>query len=312
MTRFTLASIRTFAARTAGAAMLAACAVGAQAQPVSAEDSAFYLAINIDAIRDGQASATLYEFIDDEMLDELRDEFGGEAVDAIDGISIFGTGDGQTPVILLHGDIPQSARDHFVDRLFKEKENVELLTQHGRNYFAFGDVQLDWDGVDSEGDHDALLLAFGDRGQTMITPHPEAMGEFLREGFVPDAVMARDLMVLKADRALAQGGLNNRHSAFSGNGGAWESELFRKVDRIGMVVADDVDALRISIEAHTASPELARALENIVKGIVSLKALSSDAADKLEWLDTLQITTNDSVTRLDALVPAQALQAIVD
>lgn len=312
MTRFSLASIRTFMARTAGAAMLAACAVSAQAQPVSAEDSAFYLAINIDAIRDGQASAALYAFIDDEILDDLRDELGSDAVDAIDGISIFGTGDGQTPVILLHGDIPQSARDRFVDELFKEKKDVELLTQHGRNYFAFGDVQLDWDGVESEGDHDALLLAFGDRGQTMITPHAEAMGEFLREGHVPDAVMARDLMVLKADRALAQGGLNNRHSAFSGNGGAWESELFKKVDRIGMVVADDVDVLRISIEAHTASPELARALENIVKGIVSLKALSSDAADALEWLDTIQITTNDSVTRLDAMVPAEALKSIVD
>lgn len=50
----------------------------------------------------------------------------------------------------------------------------------------------------------------------------------------------------------------------------------------------------------------------IVKGIISLKALSSDAADKLEWLNTLRITTSDGVTRLDALVPAEALQALVD
>jgi|SRR6056297_2592410 len=312
MKRFSIASIRSLAARIAGVALLSISVAGVQAQPVSAEDSAFYLAINIDAIRDGQASAALYAFIDNEVLDELRDEFGSEAVDAIAGISVFGTGDHQTPVILLHGDIPQAARDRFVDKLFKEKKEVELLTDHGRNYFAFGDVQLDWDGVESDGDHDALLLAFGDRGQTMITPNPEAMSEFLREGSLPDAVMAEDLMVIQADRALAQGGLNNRHAAFSANGGAWESELFRKVDRIGMVVADDAEALRISIEAHTASPELAQALENIVKGIVSLKALSSDAADKLEWLDSLQINSSDSVTRLDALVPAESLKAIID
>lgn len=312
MTRFTLASLRILFARTAGAALLVLGAVGVQAQPISAEDSAFYLAINIDAIREGQASATLYTFIDDEILDELREEFGSDAVDAIDGISIFGTGDGQTPVILLHGNIPQLARDRFVDKLFKEKKDVELLTEYGRNYFAFGDVQLDWDGVESDGDHDALLLAFGDRGQTMITPHPDAMSEFLREGYVPNAVMAEDLMVLKADRALAQGGLNNRHSAFSANGGAWESELFRKVDRIGMVVADDAEALRISIEAHTASPELAEALGNIVKGIVSLKALSSEAAEKLEWLDTLQIDSDDNVTRLNASIPAESLKVIID
>lgn len=312
MKRFMPALIRPLFARVGGIVLLSICAVGAQAQPVSAEDSAFYLSINIDAIRDGEASAALYTFIDNEILDDLRDEMGSDAINAIDGISVFGTGESQTPVILLHGDIPQSARDRFVDEIFEKKENVELLTQHGRNYFAFGDVQLDWDGVDSEGDHDALLLAFGDRGQTMITPHAEAMNAFLREGFLPDAVMAEDLMVLKADRALAQGGLNNRHVAFSGNGGAWESELFRKVDRFGLVIADDAEALRITIEAHTSSPELAQALENIVKGIISLKALSSDAADKLEWLDTLQINSDDRITRLDALVPAEALSEILN
>jgi len=311
MKRFALASIYPLAARAAGIVVLSIFALGAHAQPVSAKDSAFYLGINIDAIRDGQASAALYAFIDDEILDDLRDELGSDAVNAIDGISIFGTGDNQTPMILLHGDIPQSARDRFVDQLFKKTENVELLNEHGRNYFAFGDVQLDWDGVDSESDPGSMLLAFGDRGQTLITPNADAMSEFLRDGFVPDAVMNEDLMVLTADRALAQGSLNNRHSAFSGNG-AWESELFRKVDRFDLVVADNAEALSITIEAHTSSPELARALENIVKGIVSLKALSSDAADKLEWLDTLQVNSDDRITRLDALVPAEALREILE
>ncbi|MEX2499058.1 MAG: hypothetical protein WD397_09330 [Wenzhouxiangellaceae bacterium] len=312
MKTFTLASLRTSLARTACAAMLAACAAGVQAQPISAEDSAFYLSINIDAIRDGRASAPLYDFFDNSVLKSLRNELGHAAVDAIDGVSIFGTGDHQAPVILLHGDIPQSARDRFVDELFKEKENVELRTKHGRNYFAFGNVQLDWNGIDNE-DHDGtLLLAFGDRGQTMITPDADSMDTFLHEGFVPDAVMAEDLMVLKADRALAQGGLNNRHPVFSGSGGAWESELFRKVDRFGLIVADDADALRVTVEAHTASPELAQALENIVKGIVSLKALSSDAADKLDWLDTMHIVSDDRITRLDALVPAAALEEILN
>lgn len=318
MNRFPLSPIQSLFARAAGAAMLAVCAVGVQAQPVSAEDSAFYLAINIDAIRDGQASAALYSVIDQKILDKLRAQLGSDAVDAIDGVSIFGTGDNQTPVILLHGDISQTARDRFVDKLFKKKDDVELQTEHGRNYFAFGDhfsfgdAQLHWDGGESENHHDPLLLAFGDRGQTMITPNPDAMSDFLREGFLPNAVMAEDLMVLKADRALAQGGLNNRHMAFSGNGGAWESELFKKVERFGVVVADDAEALRISVEAQTSSPELAQALGNIVKGIISLKALSSDAAEKLEWLDTLQINSNDSITRLDVTVSAEALGQLID
>lgn len=311
MKRFTLVSLQSLAARAVCALILAACAFSVQAQPVSAEDSAFYFGINIDAIRDGQASAPLYAYIDGEILDELRDEFGTGVVDAIDGISIFGVGESQTPVVVLHGDIPRSARDRFVDELFMKKDDVELLTAHGRNYFAFGDVQLDWNRDDGEHGHDSLLLAFGDRGQTMVTPNAEIMDNFLRRGFVPDAVMNEDLMVLKANPALAQGSLNNRHAAFSGGGG-WNSELFKKVDRFGLVVADGSDALRITVEAHTSSPELARALENIVKGTISLKALSSDAGGKLKWLDTLQIVSDDRIMRLDATVPADALRDIFD
>lgn len=312
MKRSKLDSTRSLIVRATGALMLAACAVGAKAQPVSAEDSAFYLAINIDAIRDGRASAPLYAFIDEEILDELRVELGSDAVDAIDGIGIYGTGDSQAPVVLLHGNIPASARDRFVDELFQEKGNVELLTRHGRNYFAFSDVQLEWEGVNNDDYDGSLLLAFGDRGQTMITPDDDAMSAFLREGFVPEAVMAEDLMVLKADRTLAQAGLNNRHSVFSDNGGVWESELFRKVDRFALVVADETEALGVTVEAHTASPEMAQALENIVKGIVSLKVLSEDAAEKLDWLDTLKILSDDSITRLEVRVPSAALEEILD
>src|SRR6056297_1441263 len=168
MKRFSLASVRSLAARVIGVALLSVSALGVQAQPISAEDSAFYLAINIDAIWNGQSSAPLYAYIDDNILQELREEFGSDAADQIAGISIFGSGESQTPVILLHGDIPQPARDRFVDSLFKGMEDVELLTRHGRNYFAFGDVQLDWNGHDGEDRNDSLLLAFGDRGQTMI------------------------------------------------------------------------------------------------------------------------------------------------
>lgn len=310
MTRRFLAPLR----RAAVLTVVACAATVAHAQPISAPDSAFYLSVNLEAMKQGQASAPLYAFFDDEILDELRDEFGTDLVDSLEGVSLFGSGPDQMPVVVLHGEIPRSARDRIVDQLFREHDDVELLTDQGRNYYAFGGLDLDWDGPrfkTGEG-HDALFLAFGEAGQTLITPDRTTLDDFLASGGLPEAVMSSELVVIQADRALAQGGLNGRHAVFGGSGGPWESEVFRKVDRLALLVAEGTTGLEIAVEAHSASSEVAQALQNIVQGIISLKALSSEVPKEFEWLDGVRISRDDHITRLDVAIPSSTLVEILD
>ena len=297
----------------AGIGFAAVVAVGtAQAQPLAAHDSSFYLSVNLDTMRDGAASKPLYRWFQQEVLDDVREELGVDLIDALNGVSIFGTGANQVPVLVLHGDIPRSARDHVVDTVFSEKGKVELKTAHGRNYYEFAELDLDWDGVENRfgQDHDALLIAFGDRGQSMVTPDPEIMDRFLRDGALAVSEMSSELMVLEAERPLARGGVNNRKG--SPRGGPWESRMFRQVERFGLVISDEDDAVSLTLEAESATPELAEAMANLVRGLVSLKVLSQDTDPDLEWLGALEITTRDRITRMQARVPAESLVSILD
>jgi len=305
--------VRTGGRLLAGIGIAAVLTAGAaQAQPLAAHDSSFYLSVNLDTMRDGAASRPLYQWFQQEVLDEVRDELGAGLVDAVNGISIFGTGQDQVPVLVLHGDIPRSARDELVDTVFSEKGEVELKTAHGRNYYEFAELDLDWDGVENRSgqDHDALLIAFGDRGQSMVTPDPEIMDRFLRDGGLAVAEMSPELMVLEAERPLARGGMNNRKG--SPRGVPWESKMFRQVERLGLVIADENDSVSLTLEAESATPELAEAMANLVRGLVSLKVLSEDTDSDLDWLAALEITALDRTTRMHVRVPAETLVSILD
>jgi len=296
-------------------AILVVAADPVRAQPVAASDSQFYLSVNIDALRGSDASEPLYRFLDGEVLDELRDEFGTGLVDAISGVSIFGTGADQAPAVVLHGIIPPTARDRIVDEVFRDKGEVELKTMHGRNYYEFADLELDWDGVEERegGRHDALLIAFGDRGQSMITPDPLLMDRFLRDGALPEAEMSPELMVLQAERPLAHAGMNN-HGERAGNRrhGPWESKMLRRVQRIGMVFADAGGSLAFTLEAESESAELAEAMANLVRGLISLKMLSEDPDPKMRLLDNVEVTTRESSVRLELTIPPEDLEKLLD
>jgi hypothetical protein len=191
------------------------------------------------------------------------------------------------------------------------------LTLHGRNYYAFGDVNIDLEGITvTDIDSDTLYLAFGERDQTLITPAEDVLDDFLRDGSFDLATLSSDLIVLRTDRTLMTGGLDTRHPVFGNGDGPWESSMFRNVETFGLVVADAVDEIAITIEARSASDTAAAALANIARGIVSLKALAQDEDGEpdpdLAWIDRLDIASDARVTRFSLGLPAEQLVQIID
>jgi len=284
--------------------------------PLAANDSAFYLQINIDRMRHGDAAAQLYQWLEREALKNVRAELGNDMIDQLDAISIFGHGAQQNPATVLHGSTTQLMRDDIIDRLFSEHNEVELLHKHDRNYYAFGDVDIKLDGLTiNEIDSDMLYLAFGEHDQTLITPAEDVLDSFLQQGSFQMQAMPQDLIIIQADRTLAQGGMNPKHKVF-GDQGAWQSSLFRNVEKFALVVADAEDNINISLEAHSADSTAATALTNIAQGMLSLKALADaedeDEDEDLAWVNRLKVSNDSNITRFDLGLPVQQLLQIID
>ncbi len=287
-------------------------AVTAQAQPIAAADSAFYIQVNLDEMRQSPSGSQLYAWVEDEVLEEIEEEFGANFTQSLDGISIFGAGEEQTPVVLLHGFLSQQARDAITDELFEGNQAEFTESRYGQEFFAIdGDGEFANGNIQFDGDEfDHLFLAFGDAGQTLVTPSEQALDEFLSNGAAFHGALSPDLIVVQATRPLVQGGLNTKHSVFKH--GPWESKFFQNVEQLGLVIADANDGFDIRAQAVSRTAAMAEAMGGIAKGLLSFKALADDGDDDMVWLENLEVSTQDNVTTFQLQIPAEHLLDAID
>ncbi len=304
-------TLTTLAAASLVCAVAASAVFNATAQPMAAADSAFYVQINLLEMRQSQAGSQLYDWVEDEVLDDLEDEFGADFITALDGISVFGAGEQQAPVILVHGFLAPDTRDMIIAKLFDENDSAVAQSRHGQTFYAVDADSFETDSLEINGkDIDNLFLAFGADNQTMITPSEDALDEFLRNGSFFENTLSPELIVVQANRPLLQGGLNTKHQVFKH--GPWESKFFQNVEQVGLVIADAGDDFEIRAQAVSQTPSMAEALGSIAKGLLSFKALAEEDGDDLSWLNNLDVSSSDNTTTFQLLIPARQLLDAID
>lgn len=299
--------------------LVATAAVEPQAtadRPFLAEDSAYFLQINFAEMRQSPAGSQLFDWVNDEILEEIADELGDDLgqdfAENLDGISIFGAGDEQDPVILLHGYLTQQLHDHLRSSLLEEGDAVSLESRNGIEYFAIDDHDIDFDVLKIDSDDDTIFYSIGNigHGQSLITTSEDVLDEFLNNGAMLNSALTSELIVLQANRPLLQGALNTRHEALSD--GPWESNFIKNVEQFGFVLADENDTFDIRLQAITKTPSMASALANLAEGLISLKTIADDGDGDLDWVDRLNISHDDNITQFNLQVPADQLIDILD
>lgn len=286
--------------------------------PFGASDSAYYIQVNFAAMRDTENGRRLLEWVDDEIFEEIADELGADVRDDLaqnfDGISIFGTGPDQDPVILTHGYLTESMHDLMRGHLDSaDADDVTRATRHGQDYYTFagGDIDLDFLDIDTDSG-DTVYFSIGNLGQgmSMMTTNEAIFDEFLANGATWNSTMTNDLIVIQANRALVQGGLNTDHDVFEH--GPWESKFFQNVEQVGLAITDAGDGFNVRAEAVSRTPEMAEALGNIARGLLSFKAMADIDDEDLGWLNNLQVSTDSSSTVFELQIPVDHLLDAID
>ena len=301
--------------------LLLALAVGltlttlATAQLHADRDSAFYLQVNLEAMRTSEAGQRLYGWAQKEVISEIESEFEVEVADDLTGISIFGMGESQDPVLLLHGNLSPTAVDQITTKMMAEADGVTEQSRGGQTWYEIGEIdgedfQLDFSG-DGENDHDQLFLSFGNGGQTLVTPSRAALESFIDNGGALAHSLPEELIVIEAANPLMQGGVDTR-SMMPGKQ-AWDSQLFRNVQQAALAISAEGDALSIEALTVSATPELALAMQNLIQGLISLHALSGDTdPEATAILGNLRVDNEDNITRFELTLPAETFVGIID
>jgi len=286
-------------------------------RPFGTEDSAYYIQVNFAAMRNGESGRQLMEWVNDEILEEIGDELGDSAADDLaqnfDGISIFGIGEDQAPAILTHGYLTEEMQDLLMGHLDDADADIVKNSNHGLDYYTLTEGSIDLDFFDVNTDlGESIYFSLGNlgQGQSLITTSQAAMDKFLANGARLDNELTNDLIVVQANNPLVQGGLNTKHNVFKN--GPWESQFFKNVEQLGLVIGDAGDAFSIRAEAISRTPSMAEALGSIAKGLLSFKALATEDNEDLSWLGNLQVSSNDNSTVFELQVPASDLLDVID
>jgi len=285
-------------------------------------DSAWYFHADFDAMRNGKASQGLYNWLNREVFQELREELGVDFDREAQRLTAFSGAD-QGPIIVIEGDFSAETRDKIVAIAAMDGE-LETFKSGGKAYYAFEGNRNHDDDDDGETDdnidihidslEDEAYVSVDVKGKIIVTHTKAQMEDLLaRNGRFQRQDGSRDaLFVLQAERNLIQAGVNAEE--FRDDGDGWDSNILKNTKKLAVVIADLGDKLGLEAQLLTTEPEMANSLASIIRGLISLQAFDDEMDPEVAAI--LQSTSVDvagSTLKIAlALAPEMVVSALED
>lgn len=306
--------------------LLAVPTLGQADMPNLPASATWYLHVDLDAMRTGEAGRSLYDWMEAEIFTEIRDEVGIDVGGETTQITAFAAA-GEGPVILVDGNISQDSKDKLLAMATAQSGgNLQPLESSGRTYYFFdgsdhGSAADDDNDGEEYHDHDldmgsldeSAYVSFALKNRVLITNSEKQMKSLLASnGKIERGKLEKNaLFVLRADRGLVQAGVNADGLEDTSD---WDSNILRNTRQVAVLLEDMGDKLGFEAQLLTNEVEMANAMASIVRGLISLQAFNDDLDPQLSSI--LQSTTVDvDGTRLKlalALDPEIVVSALED
>lgn len=271
--------------------------------------STWYLHIDLEQMRNSDAGKGIYEWLDDEVIEEINDETGIDLYDELDSLTAFSV-DGDGFVVSMEGDFSQETQDKLL-ALAAMAEDFEQRGSRNRTYYY---VQGDGDGeIRIEGTDDAAYFSFAVDNRILVTANEEQMQELLAnrgriagQGSHDDA-----LFVLTAERSFVQAGMDTENFDLDDNG--FDSNIARNTREVAIMVAEVAGKIAVEAQLVTTESEVADSLASIVRGLIALQIFSDDMdPDIAEVLRSTRVSVDDNRLKISLALSPDAVTAALD
>lgn len=275
----------------------------------------WYFHADFDAMRQGEASRPVYDWLDAEVFEELRSEIGIDLGKEAQRLTAF-SGAGEGPVILLYGKISQDTKDKIVAIAAADGE-LQTFKSSGKVYYFFdgdrdgkhhSDIDIDIESLEKE-----AYISVALKNKILITNTQDQMKKLLASnGKIESGKEEKNaLMVLRAERSLIQAGVNADKMDRDND---WDSNILRNTKQVAILMADLGDKLGIEAQLLANEPEIANSLASIVRGLISLQAFNDDIEPELaSLLQSTKVDVTGSTLKISmALHPDAVVSALED
>jgi hypothetical protein len=272
----------------------------------------WYAHVDLVGMRKGEAGKQLYDWLDREVFEELREEIGFDAAKEADALTALASPDGGI-MIVVDGSFSQMTRDRIV-ALGALSSEFNTLEFEGNPYFYMGGDGHDHDDSrwhDSNSLDNGAYVSVALKNKLVIAQSEPQMQRLLKsKGKIPgDYASGNALLILSAQQNLVQAGAN---AAGFGDDLGWDSNVLKNTRQIALLIAEASGKIAIEGQLITTDANVANSLASIVRGLISLQVFNDDLDPGVsEMLQSTSVSVNGmTLTVKLALDPATVMSVI--
>ncbi|MFK8051570.1 MAG: hypothetical protein AB8F65_01250 [Woeseiaceae bacterium] len=235
-------------------------------------DSHWYLHVDLDAMRTSGSGRQLYQWVNEEIFDDVRDDTGFDPDTEVSDITLYSAGTDHATLV-VRGDLRQASQDKLI-AVLAAKSEFEVEKQGRFNFYRIKDIDIENDELQI--DQDELFVSF-DRKNTWI--FSTQMNSLLSVLSGKQAMAKQDgdaLLVLSAKKPSVQAGVDSE-----GFGERFSSGVLRNARQLAFRLSDDSGNADIELRITARDAQTSNALASIVRGLIGLQALSSDVDNEI-------------------------------
>jgi hypothetical protein len=270
-------------------------------------NAGWYAHIDLTRMRSGVAGKQLYAWLDREVFDELREEFGFDADQEADSVTALAAVDGST-IVVIDGKFTQQTRDRVL-AVSALAGDFDVLNHGGKDYYQIEDEP----GKRSHDSfEDVAFVSLAVKNKLLVTSSEAQMQQMLDNGgsLPGNYDDAGALLVLRGTQSFIQAGMQTQ---LIDNDFGWDSNLLRNTKQLGLLVSDEAGALAVMAQLVAAEPVIANSLASIVRGLISLQALSGDVdAELSRLLNSTQVTVDGAILTVKLAIDPKVLIDVID
>ncbi|MEN7343016.1 MAG: hypothetical protein AAAFM81_08725, partial [Pseudomonadota bacterium] len=237
--------------------------------------SQWYIHMDFQAMRDSGAGKPVYEWMREEIFEELKDDTGFDADKELTSITAYSASEDDATMI-VRGKLRSDSQDKLLAALAVNGD-TEIGQSGKMNYFRIQDIDVE--NEELQIDTDVIFLTFDRKNTWILSTSLESLESAFASNARALGSAADSLLVLSAKNPIVQGGVNAEKMSDQ-----WNSGMLRNTRQIAFRLADNrgkADMLmRITAKDETTS----NALASIVRGLIGLQAISSDTNETLSKL----------------------------
>jgi hypothetical protein len=278
------------------------------------ETSKWYIHADFKEMRSSEAGSVLYNWLHDEVFEDVREDAGVDLDKEADYLTAFATEE-EGVVVVIDGNISQKTEDMLL-AMGTLSGDMDKLSSAGRDFFHVNDA----DDHEFESDDDRNIDSFDDGAffsfaidkKLLVTSTRESMESLLAQGGKVSGVKSEKgaLFILSAERNMVQAGARADDFGIEMD---WDSNLLRNTEQAALLVADRAGKIAIEAQLVTTEKAMADSLASIVRGLISLQVFNDDMDPIFaEFLQNTSVEVEDNKLTVKVALNAEDIVAAME